>query len=90
MEKTEWYQITVARAGDAYDRRVPNMTIAIAGDPPKCNTLAEYATFYEAQAQVLAQALRDSLPGGVLSRLTALLLLQQAGYLRVPLPEPGS
>ena len=50
-------------------------------------TVREQAEFYDAEAERIFRALKTSLPGGTLDRLTAKLLILKASSLRVKFPE---
>jgi hypothetical protein len=86
--------ITIARASkpDA-DDPVGGVIIAVTETVPDFSGkgyLEAYGTFYQGEAEKIADALQAALPGGVLNRLTAELLKRAAGYLRVPIHKEES
>jgi hypothetical protein len=64
---------------------VPDITLHFTQPIPESQTLKELERAHDSQAQLLVDALTRVLPGGVLTRLTAKLMLRYAGLLVVPL-----
>lgn len=62
----------------------PNTTIVIEHPIREVGTLTEAAKLYNADAKLIFNALRGSLPGGTFDRLTVLMLREKASLLAVP------
>ena len=78
--------ITVCKANPRYGKDGDYSTVvSITEEVPdfKYESLAEWEEFADAQAQQICQALRASLPGGVLDRLLAHMMMAQASSLCV-------
>ena len=63
---------------------IARAVIIIGEEMPDFDNLAVSEKYHEMDASELAEILITTLPGGTLSRLTAKLLENYAGYLRVP------
>lgn len=82
--------ITIAKAGQTVpERPVEDLQITLNYelDLSKKDTWQEIGDVYLKEAERLADALLEHLPGGTLQRLIGLLMLRQAGYFSVPFAE---
>ena len=88
-------RVIVAKARSTrHDEPIEDVEIVVGGDGrefPDGGSLQELCARFEQEADLLAGALRASLPGGTLDRLLAALLTDRARSLRVrvgDLPDP--
>jgi len=66
---------------------VNDLALLFEKEIPEMDTLEKAAGFYEFEADDIAKALIDTLPGGVLDRLTAKLLIHKSSLLRISTGE---
>jgi hypothetical protein len=66
-----------------------DLTIYFEGAPPQHKSLLNAASFYDAQARLLGEALKNTLPGGTLDALLRHLLSYRASLLAVPFVDPA-
>lgn len=78
--------IRALRAQDIAGAPVEPITLIIEEPIPSMKTLVAQDAIQQANAEIVADALCSSLPGGTLNRLTAELLLRAAGSLVVLRP----
>ena len=78
--------LSIYKAQDTIKSKpVPDLTLYFTKPIPRSETLQEQGKEQDSQAQILADALMRVLPGGILTRLTAKLMMHYAGFLVVPL-----
>ncbi len=78
--------IVAYKAAPIGSETVQSVTLTIETIMPELDTLAHYAQVYEAEAEVIADALHASLPGGTYDHLLAKLMERRACTLRVNFP----
>lgn len=66
--------------------KVNGVVIDITEEIPSSNDLKESAALYEKEAEKIVGALKQSLCGGVLARVTSKLLHHQANLFIIPTP----
>ena len=81
--------IIIRKASPVGTQIVPDATIEIVGACPRFNDLNDAAHFYDGQAQKLAIILFNTLPGGVLDRLLAKMLIHKASHFVIPSWDTG-
>lgn len=78
--------VNVCKASASGNCPVDSVTLVIDGDVPNFDykaPLEECAQFYDEQAQLIFDALTNSLPGGTLDRLLGKMLAHKASHFRV-------
>ena len=89
------HTISIHRGAPVGDQVAPEVSIVISTDVPALpptmlpgqtieEHLAPLALLYQQDAQLIAHALRASLPGGTFDRLVCELLTMTASHFRVP------
>lgn len=66
---------------------IESLTIVFDQAVPECETLDEYAAFYNNEADRLVEALGNHLPQGLLDRVLGKLMLERAKLFRIPMFE---
>ena len=79
--------VEIVKAG-AVGNTVPcDVVLTISGEPDEKMSLTEARAFYEQQAALVYDALRNSLPGGTFDELLVLMMKSRASLFRIPLFE---
>ncbi len=87
MPPTETPTVTVCTFDPIGPEPTPGMVINITGTMPPVEQfpeLADFGKFLDSQAEILENALRWSLPGGVYDRLLGRMMLYKSTHFRVP------
>lgn len=77
-------EIEIWKAQPLGNRQVSNVRLRIEQSLPEQSSLAKADAVFRSQAITIADALMDSLPGGTLDRLIAILLERKASHFVVP------